>query len=436
MNKVFLIAKREISERFGSRSFRALMFLGPLAILALIYLFLSLTTSTNKDWNVLIMDKEEIFDGKLTPSRPKNMSFDFINAFVEYDEFAHLDQFQEYDLAVQINEKIISNKQVIISYREYPPMNVQRKLIYYLERRLEEIMVDQFTDLPIEKFRDIKQSLTFHLKDTYDPKDEKSNTASWVGFTFGTLIFLFIFTFGMTILRSVSKEKTNRVVEVLLSSVKARQLLSGKVLGIGTAAILQFLVWMILIGGGLFIFRQSIFPDMFSGQFVAQNITNENIDEVLFNQSPFVDLIYNQIQYGNMLLFFILFFIGGYLFYGSFYAMIGAAMGSESDGQQFVIPLTLLLFIAVFSGYYMIYYPSASLSNWLGFIPFTSPMAMMIGLSNGFDSGDSWKIFLSLIILLLSAYGMMIIAGRTYKNGVLRFNHRLKLSVLLKWMRK
>src|SRR5690554_7402163 len=107
-----------------------------------------------------------------------------------------------------------------------------------------------------------------------------------------------------------------------------------------------------------------------------------------------------------MLIFFTLFFLGGYLFYGSFFAMIGASMGSESDGQQFVIPITLLLFLAVLSGYYTVYYPGTTLSEWIGFIPFTSPMVMMVELSNGFEDGSAWKLFLSLAILFISAFFM------------------------------
>jgi len=436
VNKVFLIAKREVMERFSNRSFKWLMILGPLLILGLVYLFLSTTTSNKKNWRVLIMDKNEIFDGKLTASKPQNLSFDFINAFVEYDDFANNEKYKDYDLAVQINEKIVSNKHVIISYKERPPENIQRHLVYFVERRLEEIMVEQFTDLSVDKFREIKQSLKFNLKDANDPRNEKSTTASWVGFGFGILIILFVFMFGMTILRSVAREKSNRIVEVLLSSVKARQLLTGKVLGIGFSALIQFTAWIAIIGIGLYIFRLTLFPDMFSAGFVADEIAKGSTQNPLANQSPFVELIYSQIHYTNMLIFFTLFFIGGYLFYGSFFAMIGASMGSESDGQQFVIPITLLLFLAVLSGYYTVYYPGTTLSAWISFIPFTSPMVMMVELSNGFEDGSVWKLFLSLAILFIAAFFMMMIAGRIYKNGILRFNHRLKLRMLLKWTKK
>lgn len=435
MNKIFLIAKREVSERFNNRFFRWLMVLGPLLVLALVYLFLSTSASGKKDWKVLLMDKNQIFDSKLAATKPDNMSFDFINTFVDYDEFAHLEKYQKYDFAVWINEKIVSNKHVIIFYREKLPSNVQREIVYLVERRLEEIMVAQFTDLSIEKFREIKQSLSFSLKNVYDPRNEESNTASWVGFGFGGLIILFVFMFGMTILRSISREKSNRIVEVLLSNVKARQLMTGKVLGVGFSAFIQFIVWALIIGLGLYIFRMTVFPDIFSGHFIADQAVKSDMSNTIANQSPLVNLIYHEIQYANMLIFFTLFFIGGYLFYGSFFAMIGASMGSESDGQQFVIPINILLFVSILSGVYAIYYPGI-LTDWLGFIPFTSPMVMLIHLANGFQEGETWQIYISLIVLFISAFTMLMFAGRIYKNGILRFNHRLRLKMLLKWIRK
>lgn len=436
MNKIVLIAKREIAERFGNRFYRWLMVLGPLLVLGLVYLFLSQAESDKKHWNVLIMDKSNVFDTKLAITKPDNLSFSFINTFLDYEEFAYDDLYQKYDLAISINEKIVSNKHVIISYREYPPESIQRQLVYLVERRLEEIMVEEFTDLSVEKFREIKQSLTFNLKDTYDPKNELSTTASWVGFVFGSLIILFVFMFGMTILRSVAREKSNRIVEVLLSTVKPRELLAGKVLGVGFSAIFQFVVWTGIIALGLFLFRLTIFPDIFTGSFVADTFMETENGQEIINQNIFVDLVYRQIHYAIMLVFFVLFFIGGYLFYGSFFAMIGASMGSESDGQQFVIPITLLIFGSILSGYYAIYNPGTLLNEWLSFIPFTSPMNMMIQLANGFSEGTAWKLFVALGVLFISALIMLFMAGRIYKNGLLRFNHRLRFRMLLNWTKK
>lgn len=426
-----------MAERIRSRSFLGMIFLGPLLILGLVYLFLSFDSNKKQTWNVLIMDKNELFEGKLMPNKDPNFNFHFINAFVDYPQFAHDKEFQKFDLAVWINEKVVSNKKVIISYRERPSEAIQRKLVYHVERRLEEIMVDEFTSISVERFREIKQPLSFSLKDTYDPKNEKSLTASWVGFTFGTFIVVFILLFGMTILRSVSKEKSNRIVEVLLASVSPRQLLSGKVLGIGISAIFQVAVWAVIIATGLYFMRISLFPDLLSPEMVANQLSGEVLEaENWSNQGPFVELIYQKIQFSNMLVFFVLFFLSGYLFYGAFFAMIGASMGSESDGQQFIIPITLLLLASLAAGYFVVYFPDSSLSTWFSFIPFTSPVVMMVELSNGFSEGEAWRLYFSLFLLLISSFIMLFLAGRIYKNGILQFGHRLRLSLFFKWIKR
>lgn len=437
MNKVLLIAKREVWERLTTRSYIALMVFGPLVVLGLLYIFLASTGAKKQSWDVLIMDKNELFESKLNPKKDPLFNIDFINAFVDYDEFARGDDFQEYDLSVWINEKVVTNKNVIISYREKPSQMVQRRLVHHIERRLEEIMVDEFTSLSIKDFRALKQPLQFTLKDTYDPRDKRSESFGWVGFVFGSIIIFFILSFGMTMLRGVAKEKSNRIVEVLLSSVSPRQLLSGKILGIGFSAFLQFVVWALLISVGLWLLRISFFPDLLDPSLVANQL-GDSVNEVnnFANQSPFVELIYKQIQYTNMLVFFGLFFIAGYLFYSSFFAVIGAAVGSESDGQQFVIPIVMILLLAIVAGYYEIYNPDTLLSEWLGYIPFTAPTVMMVELSYGFADGSAWKLYLSLLVLIISAVAFLLMASRIYRNGILQFGHRLKLPLLLRWIKK
>jgi ABC-2 type transport system permease protein len=413
------------------------MIVGPLVVLGLLYIFLASTGAKKQSWDVLIMDKNELFENKLNPKTDPLFNIDFINAFVDYNEFANGAEYKDYDLTVWINEKVVSNKNVVISYREKPSELVQRRLVYHIERRLEEVMVDQFTSLSIQDFRAIKQPLQFSLKDTYDPRDKRSESSGWVGFVFGSIIIFFILSFGMTMLRSVAKEKSNRIVEVLLSSVSPRQLLSGKILGIGFSAFIQFIGWAFLISIGLWVLRLTFFPDLLDPVMVANEMGNGASEVNNFaQQSPFVELIYKQIQYTNMLMFFGLFFIAGYLFYSSFFAMIGASVGSESDGQQFVIPIVMLLLLAVVAGYYEIYNPDTVLSEWLGFIPFTAPTVMMVELSYGFTDGGAWKLYLSLLILLISAILFLLLAARIYKNGILQFGHRLKLPLLLRWLKK
>ena len=258
------------------------------------------------------------------------------------------------------------------------------------------------------------------------------------------LIFIFIFLFGMTILRSVSREKSNRIVEVLLASVSPNQMMVGKILGIGFAAFFQFVIWAVIIGFGLYFMRENLFPDLLDAsnmniQQLTLNAADATYQESQFasrEYNQFVDLVFGQVQFVNMTGFFLLFFIGGYLFYGALFAAIGATMGSESDGQQFVLPLIFLLFLALYSGYFVLNYPENTMSTWLHYIPFTSPVVVMVKLSQGYEPGEAYEIYLSFFVLLISAFMMMAIAARLYKNGILQFGHRVRLKHVFKWLRK
>ena len=443
MHKIWIVAQREILEKIKNRSFLLMAIIGPLIVLAFLFLLFNFGGSEKKHWKVLVMDKYSLFDSKMMPKPDPRFSFDFINEFIDYHEFAELEEFQQYDMTVWVNEKVFTNKTMIVSYRERPSESLKRRLIYHLERRMDEIMVGQFTDLTVGKFREIKQPLNVNFKNTYDPKGEETRLAGWVGYFFGAFILVFVFLFGMTILRGVSREKTNRVVELLLAAVSPKELLTGKILGIGVTALFQFLIWVVLITGGLMLFRSYFFPDVFDPSLIAnqmsENVANQMADEFnlsLVAYNDFVDLVYRQIQFSTMVLFFILFFIGGYLFYGGFFAMLGSSMGSESDGQQYLIPISLLLVLAILSGYFAVYYPNHTLTSVALFVPFSTPVVAMVKLGIGFESGEAWQFYFSLFTLFIFGVLVLSLAGRVYKNGILQFGHRLRLNLLLKWIKK
>lgn len=439
-----MIAAREWRERIGSRSFLLLSFFGPLVVLGLIYVLFALGGQSKLHWKVLIADPANIMGQKMMPKPDENVSFHFADAYIEVEEFKDAKKYQDYDALLEINQKIISNKEAFVFYREKPSVRMQTKLKFFTERRLEEIMLEEFTDLSLKKFREIKQPINMAFRDVYDPLNESSNIQGWVGYFFGTMIFVFVFLFGMTILRSVSREKSNRIVEVLLASVKPRQLMFGKILGIGFSAFLQFAIWILIIGAGLYFMRETLFPDMLDASKMnvaelseaAQFSTYQEQYYSAREYNEFVDMVYERIQYGNMLSFFFLFFIGGYLFYGAFFAAIGSTMGTESDGQQFVIPIILLLCLALYSGYYVLNFPHAPMSGVFHYLPFTSPVVVMIKLANGYEPGHAYELYVSLLILIFSSVIMLSIASRLFKNGILQFGHRLKFRHLFKWLKR
>jgi ABC-2 type transport system permease protein len=259
----------------------------------------------------------------------------------------------------------------------------------------------------------------------------------------GGIIILFIGLFGMTILRSVAREKSNRIVEVMMGTCSPRQLMTGKILGVGMSAMLQFLIWTVIIGFGLYWMRETLFVDILDPRnanfdAMAEQMQNQSYAAKQFSSveyNRFVDLVYNKINFGLMLSYFIGFFIGGYLFYAAFFASLGASMGTESDGQQFVLPLVFILLIALYAGYYTMNYPGSSLVAWLQYLPFTSPVVAMVKLAQGYGE-DGYQIYISMTLLYASAVAMLFIAARIYKNGILQFGHRLRLVHLLKWLRK
>jgi len=151
--------------------------------------------------------------------------------------------------------------------------------------------------------------------------------------------------------------------------------------------------------------------------------------------NEFVELVYERIRFENMLVFFMLFFVAAYLFYGAFFAALGAVTGSEGDGQQFVLPLIGILLLALYAGHYVIQNPTSDLSTWFAYIPFTSPVVSMIKLAQGFPPGQGYLLYVSFFILVLSSFLVLLLAGRLYKNGILQFGHRLTLSKLMRWIK-
>jgi ABC-2 type transport system permease protein len=442
MNVSWLVAQRELKERIKTRSFIGMAIAGPILVLLMLYVLFSVGENNKPHWNVLIVDPAGLMENKILANTTGSIQYDFANDYIQLKDFEKSTRFQKYDALLELNEKILSNKAAFLFYKEKPSFMFATAIQFHLERRLEEVMVGRFTKLSIQQFRGIKQPINLAFRNLYDPKNESYSLSGWVGFFFGGVILLFILLFGMTILRSVSSEKSNRIVEVLLASVKPRELMFGKIAGIGIAAIIQFIIWTLLIWLGLFLFRETLFPDM-------MNLANWNVSEMadvassgmdngLFRSkvyNDFVELVYSRIQFGDMLFFFLLFFVGGYIFYGTFFAALGATSGSENDGQQYVLPIMFLLVIALWAGYYAMQNPLSNLTYILSFLPFTSPMVCMVKLAQGYSLGEGYQIYVSFSILALSSYITLRIAGRLYQNGILQFGHRLRLTQFVKWLK-
>lgn len=428
MKNSWIIAMRELRERIGSRSFVIMALVGPLLVLSMTYLLFALGGNEQQKWNVLISDPGGIMENKIMAGEDKSIRYAFATDYIELEEFASNPAYKRFDALIEVNEKILSNKTGFVFYRAKPSMNMSINLRYHVERRLEEILAVRFTKLPVSEFRKIKQPLQLGFRNVYDPKETSNDLSGWVGLFFGTVIFVFIFLFGMTILRSVSREKSNRIVEILVATVRPQSLMLGKIMGIGLSAFLQFLLWLFIVSIGLYFMRETVFVDIYD----AANVT-DSANSHAYNQ--FVELVFERIQFSSMITYFLLFFAVGYLFYGAFFAALGAVTGSESDGQQFLLPLIALLLFALYSGYYVLNNPESPMAQFYQYLPFTAPVVVMVKLAMGYPEGQGYQLFVSLLILLSSTVLVLMVAGRLYKNGLLQFGHSVKLRQILQWIK-
>lgn len=440
MRNSWIIALRELKERINHRSFLYMSLLGPIMVIFFIYLLFTYAGSDKQRYNVLIADPTGLFENRIYTDNQRNIEYSFVNQYVEMENFKLGKRYQQFDALVEVNEKILSNKVSHVFYRDKPSVRFQTTIRYNLERRLEELLVGKFTKFTVQDFRRIKQPLSVAFRDVNDPMNEASDLRGWVGYFFGCIIVLFIALFGMNILRSVSSEKSNRIVEVILAAVPARQFMFGKILGMGMAAFMQFFIWALLIGAGLFYLRENVFIDFSDASNweymqMAEQVKQSSSLFSAIEYNEFVELVYDRINFDIMVFYFLLFFIAAYFFYAAFFAGIGATSGSENDGQQYVLPLLALLVLALVAGYLAIYYPDSTLTAWTAYIPFTSPVVVMVKLAHGYLPGQGYQLFVSLGILALSAFVMLQMASRWYKNGLLRFGHRLKIWHLFKMLK-
>lgn len=413
MTKFWLITLRECKERLTQRGFWWMLVLGPLVVLLLLVGLLFAADQGKEKIKVLIADPGQIMEHKVLAQQEKYVSYYFLDSYLELNEFEKAKAYQEFDVLLELNEKVLNNKKCFVFYREQLSMDTRMQLKFEVERRLEEILANEFSALSAQAFRSIKQGLIFDFRDLDDPKNESKETSSWTGFAIGAFILLFVSIYGMTIFRATTKEKSSRIVEVLLASVKPHQLMMGKIAGIGIVALLQLIGWAVCLGLGFWLLRSTLFVD------ILDPSNWQGTAGVRLN--PLSDLIFEQLNFGFLLFHFLLFFIGSFFFYGALFSVLGSRSAADADGQQFLIPLLLLIVFGLVAGVFYILFPASSSAQLLMYLPFTSPVLSMIQLTQGATLESYVGILLSWFVLIVSAILLLWLASRWYKKSILKF---------------
>lgn len=424
------------------KSFLLGTILTPLLSVGVIMGSILLTNGTEVDNLVLIEDApglitvQDAASGQYVPRCPgcfperANLRYRFVREAPEDSVWLA----QGHTVLVEYDEAVLQNASGYLVYRSSPGSMAKRSIERDLSRAMEHARVMGSTDLDWEAYQRLKLDLTL-----YDRESKPAGRAEgggdevrgMIGFLFSAVLFVILAVYGGMIMRSVVEEKSNHVVEVLVATVRPEELLLGKVLGIGGVALTQILAWA-LLSTLTFSAFQWVYDAglMFGGGVPGPAETPADLMTVMAQNEALGVLL--DINWALMVAGTIAFFIGGFLLYGGLYAAIGSSVQSEQEGQGMVFAIIMPLMFAYLAGGGALSNPDLPVFTWLGWIPLTSPVMMLVRLATGVSI---WEALLSWMLLMLTAWFVMKLAGRVYRLGVLHGGNGSGWRLWSKWIK-
>ena len=433
MNHLLLILKREYIAKVKNKSFIIMTFLSPFLMAGLIAFIVYLTSLNNEKIRFIsVLDETELF--KETLSSTKFTKYNFLKG-VDLETAKTLsDNNSSYGLLYipKLPLDLVSEKIKFYS-KDTPSLTFVKSLETKIEVRLKEIKLQNF-GVDLSKIEAAKTYVNLNQESFQGVKTSKAGSFMKLifGLFSGYLLFMFIIIYGNSIMRSVIEEKTSRIIEVIVSSVKPIQLMLGKIFGTSLAGITQFAMWLILFGFLSIISSYFFGIDLYNTP--QQDILHDAVNQQIIN-SELQGLIndFRSLPILNLIIAFIFFFICGYLLYSSFYAAIGAAVDNETDSQQFIFPVIIPLILAIYVGVFSVLEdPHGPISTIFSYIPFTSPVVMLMRIPFGVPI---WQQALSLIILVFTFIFTVWIAAKIYRVGILMYGKKPSFKDLLMWLK-
>lgn len=420
MSKIFLIIEREFLNRVGKKSFLVATILIPLIFPAIITVLVYINKKSSEG-----ADKKVVYyvdDSKLFEPDTSKYRFKKFNGSIEAakEAYQHTD---DLGLLYIPDIDIRDPKGITLYSLHQPTLEDENSINNMISRKVK--------DLRMERLHIKKSTLDSLNEDvdirtvnvTPDGTEKSSNTMVWygVGMTFGILMYMFIFIYGAQIMQGIIEEKTSKVVEVIVSSVRPFQLMMGKILGLATVGLLQFLIWIILMTT----------LTLLSLKFAGVTPGQAAMDPAASSKGMGVVTELVNLPWGYIIFCFLFYFLGGYLIYGALFAAVGSAVDSPAEAQQFMFPVTLPMLISYLSLFtFILREPNSPVSVWLSIIPFTSPIAMMGRLGSDVPL---WQLILSMVLLIGGFIFTTWVAGRIYRVGILMSGTKVNYKVLAKW---
>jgi ABC-2 type transport system permease protein len=369
------------------------------------------TLKDGKTKNIVVADET----GEYFPVLNDTKEYHFIRAKEDFKDFREKSDDDIYATLVISGDlldnpkaaTLYSQKQVVSSVGNTVCSQLNtylsdKKLASYNIPGLKEIMDESKISINLQSIK---------WDDAGNENEASAAAATAIGMIFTFLIYMFIFAYGAMVMQGVLEEKTNRIIEVMVSSVKPFDLLMGKLAGIGLVGLTQFGIWAILFAGFIL-----------SGAFFMG-------DSQVFLE---INKQLGAISIFELCFYFILFFIGGYLMYASLFAAIGAMVNSQEDTQQYMMPIMVLIMFAFYAGFYSSQNPDGPLAFWASIIPLTSPIVMMTRLPYGVAW---WELLLSITLLFISVILIVKLAAKIYRTGILMYGKKPTYAEIIKWLK-
>lgn len=442
-NKTWLIIKREYFTRVKKRSFILMSVLGPVLMAGVMVLAFWFSLEESEQQRILVVDDNFPFFQQLEST--ENISYEVQDISMEKAELL-LDA-TDYTALLYLPKNILQSKTGQLIFKKQPSFRIQRAIEEQVQQYIEISKLKEF-EISESDYKRLKAPVniaTFKHIGAGKQAEQTNMLPAIVGLVFGILIYFFIFMYSVQVMRGVIEEKTNRIIEVMISSVKPFQLMLGKVVGVGAVGLTQFALWIVLTLV-LFVAGQWIvIGDRYDAASQPQTPMTEIVEKQLQNESTLNlaklsdnDNLFNQIRRINfplMIGVFLFYFLGGYLLYSALMAAVGSAVDNDTDTQQFILPITLPLLLAYILSFSVFENPSSTMAVWMSIVPFTSPVIMMVRIAFGIDQGEIWQLYLSMFLLIITFIGAVWFSGRIYRVGILMYGKKPSIREIIKWIR-
>ena len=437
MSIISLIIKREFIAKVRNKSFVVMTFLSPLLFVAIAGFIGYLSSMKAETKKIAIHDETGLFANDFVKQNKKEAAFKYVN-LSEIDTKALKDSItnESFDGLIIIpktnNLKDLESKIEFISNNS-PSISFIEKTQDVIAEKITKINLEtaKLDTLAIQK---AQSSVNLHLIKASGEESLKglNEIKIGIGGAFGYLIMMFIIIYGNMVMRSVIEEKTNRIIEIIISSVKPFQLMIGKIIGTSLAGLLQFMIWAVI--GLSLMFAASAFFGVNVGPTarISPELMQSAQSEMSGSAQMYISELWN-LPIASIIIGFVIYFIGGYFLYSSFYAAIGAAVDNQTDSQQFLLPILMPLILSVYIGFFTVVNdPQGTIAVLFSMIPLTSPIVMLMRLPFGVPW---WQIAISVSLLFATFFLVVWFAAKIYRIGILMYGKKPTWKELYRWLK-